>query len=217
MRRNGEVFASEVGKYAEAEYFRPDEEYLVRQFNKGPEMLVLGCGAGRVLPHLKKLGFNLTAIDIVPEMVEATRKKGFPAEVMDACDLKYPDSSFDMVFFPFNGIDYVHPDIYKAVAEARRVMKPGGAFIFSSHNRLFVKKLHLAFKRYADYFGIITYRTTPFDSFKLMNSFSNVVMIGRTRIMTDWKHGNWKDRLYILFPFLDKYTYFVCLGKRIDK
>jgi SAM-dependent methyltransferase len=45
-----------------------------------------------------------------------------------------------VVVFSFNGIDYVsHDDRLRVLAEVRRVLGPGGAFVFSSHNRDWVR------------------------------------------------------------------------------
>src|SRR5690606_33195105 len=58
-------------------------------------------------------------------------------EHSDARDLsKFPPSSFDLIVFSFNGIDYVdHADRLKILKEIRRLLAAGGAFAFSSHNR----------------------------------------------------------------------------------
>jgi len=57
-------------------------------------------------------------------------------ECRDARDLTaFGTASFDFVFFSYNGIDYVdHEDRQKVLAEVARVLRPGGAFAFSSHN-----------------------------------------------------------------------------------
>ncbi|MBU1102259.1 class I SAM-dependent methyltransferase [Patescibacteria group bacterium] len=217
VRKNIKFFSQEVQNFKD--YWRADEEYVVNKFFEGKKTLVLGCGAGRTLLPLYKKGFEVIGIDITKEMVVAARQKlqNYPIEIleMDACNLKFGDNTFDNIFFPFHGIDYVHPDIYRAVAEAKRVMKSNGAFVFNSHNRFSLKVLHRFFEgNYADYGGLITYRTTPLDLWRLKKYFKKVKMIQRISIMVDWKSANWKDICYKLVPFLNKSTYFICLGKK---
>ena len=207
--QNRQIFAKEVNKYADSHYWRPDEDAVINRFCKHSKMLVIGCGGGRTLSHLKN--FKLTAIDVVPEMVEVSKKKypNIPIFVMDACDLKFDDNSFNCVFFPFNGINYIYPDIYKAIKEIKRVLNKDGVFIFSSHNRFYLKKLHKVHETYSSYQGLMTYKTSFVDLFRLRKLFDKVYMFGRTEL---WKQkSTFKDRLYSLFPFLDKYSYFVCI------
>src|SRR5208282_1678064 len=57
--------------------------------------------------------------------------------VADAANLSlFPDDSFDVVVFSFNGIDYVLPEQARrsCFAHVHRVLKAKGIFIFSSHN-----------------------------------------------------------------------------------
>ena len=47
------------------------------------------------------------------------------------------DASFDLAVFSYNGLDGLsHGERLLALAEIRRVLAPGGHFIFSAHNRL---------------------------------------------------------------------------------
>jgi SAM-dependent methyltransferase len=54
----------------------------------------------------------------------------------DARDLRqFEDRSFDFVLFSYNGLDYVsHEDRLVALSEIARVCRPGGLFLFSTHN-----------------------------------------------------------------------------------
>jgi len=55
---------------------------------------------------------------------------------VDARDLSaFADESFDFVLFSYNGLDCVgHADRLQVLAEVHRVVRPGGVFMFSSHN-----------------------------------------------------------------------------------
>jgi len=213
--KNKKAFAGEAKTYGQVDYWRFDEEYLVNKYfkKKGANLLILGCGGGRTIIPLQEKGFKITAIDIVPEMVAEAKKRaenlGVKILEMDAIDLKFSDNSFDYVFFPFHGIDNVYPDGYKCVREVRRVLKKGGVFIFNSHNRFFLKKLHKFYKKY-DYYGQYKqYRFSFFNVIKLRKYFKTVKFKHRIS-MLDPKQANFKDKCYRLFPIFDRSIYFIC-------
>lgn len=66
-------------------------------------------------------------------MVAGTRHK-VEWRVADAMQLPFPDQSFDAVACQFGVMFF--PDKSKAFAEARRVLKPGGVFIFNVWDRI---------------------------------------------------------------------------------
>jgi ubiquinone/menaquinone biosynthesis C-methylase UbiE len=134
---------------------------------------------------------------------------------MDAADLTFPDKSFDTIFFPFHGIDYVEPNMYAAVSEAARVLKDDGVFVFSSHNRTYLKKIHRFFVgSYDHYHGLKTYRTSPLDIPKLKKYFNKVEVIHKINL-ADPNTLNWKDKLYQRVPWFSKTTYFICIEPKI--
>lgn len=103
-------------------------------------MLDLGIGGGRTTQHFWPRVGQYTGIDYSAEMIAACRARfgdaGPTLAVMDARDLSaFADHSFDLIWFSFNGLDYVsHADRLQVLREVHRVGKPGAYFVFSSHN-----------------------------------------------------------------------------------
>lgn len=106
---------------------------------RGQPILDLGVGAGRTVPALVALSNDYVGIDLSPQMAEAASQRfvGVRIEVGDARDLRrFPDDHFQLVVFSCNGIGMVgHRDRLQILSEVRRVLRPGGAFVFSTHNR----------------------------------------------------------------------------------
>jgi ubiquinone/menaquinone biosynthesis C-methylase UbiE len=136
-----EGYSIEVDEYDEEEGLQPPEEVILRRLApslSGRSILDLGVGAGRTTPHLLEISTDYVGVDITPDMVSRAARKFSSArlEVGDARNLRFGDSSFDLVFFSFNGLDHAdHVDRLCMLREIHRVLKPGGWFVFSSHNR----------------------------------------------------------------------------------
>jgi SAM-dependent methyltransferase len=139
-----ELYASPkvLGRFDSSLGFFPAEEHLVREFfPPAPRpVLDLGCGNGRTTAPLAALGYDVTGLDICDALVAAAQARSphLTFVVGDACDLRFPGSSFDVVLFSWNGIDHLYPSERRGVClrEAARVLRPGGLFLFSSHNAL---------------------------------------------------------------------------------
>ena len=113
---------------------------------KDARLLELGGGAGRVGLGLLQLGYReVTVTDFSPTMVDMAKGvlgEAQPAwadrvEVADACALTYADESFNGVIFAFNGLMCMRgqADRDRALPEIRRVLKPGGVFLFTANDR----------------------------------------------------------------------------------
>jgi len=107
---------------------------------RGQPLLDVGVGGGRTVPLLQRLSNNYTAVDYTAELVDVCRRNHPDARVLhaDARDLSmFPDGSFALVMFSWNGIDAVDPAGRDAILrEFTRVLRPGGLLLFSTHNML---------------------------------------------------------------------------------
>ncbi len=97
--------------------------------------LDIGCGEGHNTRLLVQWGAQVTAIDIAEDFIayamqaEADEPLGITYRVASAVELPFPDLSFDFAtgFMSFMDI----PETERVVAEAHRVLKPGGFLQFS--------------------------------------------------------------------------------------
>jgi ubiquinone/menaquinone biosynthesis C-methylase UbiE len=126
--------------YAALNYLTACERLLFDAYLRpGMAIMDLGVGGGRTTAYLSSIAARYVGVDYASEMVAACRKK-FPTlefQTENASDLsRFATSSFDAVVMAFNGMDYVIPDEsrFRALREIRRVLKPEGILIFSSHN-----------------------------------------------------------------------------------
>jgi ubiquinone/menaquinone biosynthesis C-methylase UbiE len=103
--------------------------------------LEIAAGTGRVTRHIRKripASANLIASDISGDMLTVAKEKLSDPEIdwqnIDAQQLPFSDNSIDLVVCSF-GYMFV-PDKPKAFAEAYRVLRPGGMFLFTTWDKL---------------------------------------------------------------------------------
>jgi ubiquinone/menaquinone biosynthesis C-methylase UbiE len=110
------------------------------------EVLEIAAGTGRNLRHYAD-GVRLTAIELSPAMLEFARREaaalGREADlrVGDAQALDFPDERFDTVVCTLSLCTI--PDDRAAVAEVRRVLRPGGRFLLLEHVRSPVRAIRV--------------------------------------------------------------------------
>ena len=118
----------------------PIEAALVdRYFPPAPaDILDIGCGAGRTSAALHARGYRVVAVDLSGSLLSIARSRhsGIDFRLMDASRLELADGAFDAALFSYNGIDCLYPESSRTdcMREVARVLKPGGVFMFSSHN-----------------------------------------------------------------------------------
>lgn len=111
-------------------------EKVLELLGHGPgEILDAGMGPGRLGVELDRRGWTFSGVDPSPEMVHMARQRlphrreallESPAE-----ELPFPDESFD-VAIATGVVEYT--DLPRALAELRRVVRPGGRVVVSYPN-----------------------------------------------------------------------------------
>ncbi len=105
-------------------------------FDRAGRVLELGCGPGRYAAMLASIGHDVVGVDPLSydtwDMIRRRRQLELKSEVF-AESLPYADASFDYV--ACMGALLYFKDANKAIAEIRRVLKPGGRLIVRNINR----------------------------------------------------------------------------------
>ena len=101
----------------------------------GLRALDLACGTGDIAFALASRGADVVGLDITHRMVQLARTKGGAARFVtgDMLALPFGNEAFDIVTTGY-GLRNV-PDIPRAIAEMRRVLKPGGALVSLDFDR----------------------------------------------------------------------------------
>ncbi|TFB08839.1 class I SAM-dependent methyltransferase [Candidatus Atribacteria bacterium MT.SAG.1] len=121
------------------------EKMMIKKyFNPEGQILDIGCGAGRTTIGLYKLGYHLVeGLDLSEAMIVQARRiskelnYNITFRVGDAACLDYDDETFKTALFSFNGIMQIpgRENRIKALKEIKRILKPKGYFLFTTHDR----------------------------------------------------------------------------------
>ncbi len=132
------AFTREVGLWAS------EKQVFTKYLQTSDRILDVGCGTGRTTFSLYDLGYHdITGLDLTPEMIAAAeeikQERQSPIEFMvgNAKELPFEAAQFDAVIFSFNGLMSIPNGIerFKALQEINRVLKAGGIFVFTTHDR----------------------------------------------------------------------------------
>jgi SAM-dependent methyltransferase len=100
------------------------------------DVLELGCGASQCSRWVATQGGRPVGLDLSHRQLQHSRRiddeTGVRVPVLQgtATQLPFGDDTFDVVFCSFGALQFV-ADLDDAVAEAARVLRPGGRFAFS--------------------------------------------------------------------------------------
>jgi SAM-dependent methyltransferase len=123
--------------------FEPYAEDLAKRVSSRPlaRILEIAAGTGVVTRHLASVlpeSVAIVATDLNQPMLDLASAVGTRRAVQwrqaDAMQLPFEDATFDAVVCQFGAMFF--PDKPKAFSEARRVLRPGGVFIFNAWDRI---------------------------------------------------------------------------------
>jgi ubiquinone/menaquinone biosynthesis C-methylase UbiE len=134
-----------VEEYIGQKNLQKSEQTILKKFYSQIQdsvLLDVGIGAGRTTYHLSAIAKKYVGIDISSAMINGAKNNfknlNIDFQVCDARNMKvFEDAMFDVIFFSFNGIDYIDEDgrdlFFK---EVKRISKKNALLIFSTHNIL---------------------------------------------------------------------------------
>ncbi|MGY3135355.1 SAM-dependent methyltransferase [Bradyrhizobium sp. USDA 4501] len=101
----------------------------------GGSVLDLGCGAGYDLASFRLLGHPVAGLDYSEAITKIARSTAqAPVVVADMRGIPFRSQAFDGVWASASFLHLPRPDVVAALAEVRRVLKPGG-LLFASLKR----------------------------------------------------------------------------------
>jgi SAM-dependent methyltransferase len=104
--------------------------FLTSEVLPGQLVLDVGCGYGGLMTQLAELGGNVVGVEINRNLVTHCRGLGLDVREGRAEEVPFPDGSFDRIVC---SVVVPYTDERKAVAEWKRLIKPGGRVFATYH------------------------------------------------------------------------------------
>jgi SAM-dependent methyltransferase len=134
---------SEDGYFLDHPLFRRDLPEVAARFTDPAPLIDLGCGVGRAALHFAARGFPVVAVELSHAMLQKVGEKAAAADVRvdrleaNLCRLGcLPDGHFAYAVSLFSTLGMIRgrEARRRALAEAARVLRPGGRFALHAHN-----------------------------------------------------------------------------------
>jgi SAM-dependent methyltransferase len=129
------AFLARVDRFGWGTWAIPEDDVHALGDVEGVQALELGCGAAQFGTQVALRGATVVGLDLsanqlaaAPANMDAAAAR-FPLVRGDAEDLPFADESFDLVFCDHGAMGFTDPA--RTVPQVARVLRPGGAFVFS--------------------------------------------------------------------------------------
>ena len=134
-----------VNSYLKEKDLQKPEQNILKKYSdkfKNAILLDIGIGTGRTTYHFAPIVDTYIGTDISQGMINGAKtnfkNQNLEFLVSDARSMpEFSDNTFDVVFFSFNGLDYIEIDErILFFNEVKRICKPNALLVFSTHNIL---------------------------------------------------------------------------------
>jgi SAM-dependent methyltransferase len=168
----------------------------------GQRLLEVGCGIGTDLARFARGGAEVTGIDLSQTAVDLARQNfallGLDGDlrVGDGEALPFSDGAFDVVYG--HGVLQYAVDPRRIVAEAHRLLKPGGEAIFMVYNRIsWLNGLSKVMKVALEHEDAPVLRKYTIGEFTaLLAPFASVRVVPERFPVKSRLHGGWKGTAF---------------------
>ena len=117
------------GLWAETEYLR----YMTLKTTPGGRLLDIGCGGGRFMNRMKRLGWEVEGIDFDEKATsKITARYGMKTYTGDLVESRLPAEYFDAITLSHTIEHLFDPE--KILMECMRILKPGGKLVVVTPN-----------------------------------------------------------------------------------
>ena len=111
-----------------------------KYLNPGDKILEGGCGNGAWVQYLNDQGYECIGTDINEVILDVAKKENLNVIKDDILNMSFADDTFH-AYLSLGVIEHWEDGPQKAIAEAYRVIKPGGYFLVSTPCNNLIRKL----------------------------------------------------------------------------
>lgn len=103
--------------------------YDLLEAGPGARAADVGCGTGRAVAELAALGVRVTGVDASVQMIETARRRHPAADFQVGAATELPFAGGELIRYRAERLYHHLPDPSAALAEAARVLAPGGRIV----------------------------------------------------------------------------------------